>query len=89
MILAGEDPRFILRRLIVLAGEDIGLADRKVSRWRLQRHTLLNTSVCQKESTPLLRLPFILPQLPIQFSRAFFTVREEIEQNGAGSVPIH
>ena len=27
MILAGEDPRFILRRLIVLAGEDIGLAE--------------------------------------------------------------
>src|SRR5574340_434165 len=27
MIYAGEDPRFILRRLIILAGEDIGLAD--------------------------------------------------------------
>jgi putative ATPase len=27
MLHAGEDPRFILRRLIVLAGEDIGLAD--------------------------------------------------------------
>jgi putative ATPase len=27
MIYAGEDPRFILRRLVVLASEDIGLAD--------------------------------------------------------------
>jgi putative ATPase len=27
MISAGEDPRFILRRLYILAGEDIGLAD--------------------------------------------------------------
>jgi len=27
MMYAGEDPRFILRRLIILAGEDIGLAD--------------------------------------------------------------
>ncbi|MCD6576837.1 MAG: AAA family ATPase, partial [Anaerolineaceae bacterium] len=27
MIKAGEDPRFILRRLLILAGEDIGLAD--------------------------------------------------------------
>jgi putative ATPase len=27
MLYAGEEPRFILRRLIVLAGEDIGLAD--------------------------------------------------------------
>ncbi|GAB4470873.1 MAG: hypothetical protein Kow00124_07430 [Anaerolineae bacterium] len=27
MILAGEDPRFIMRRLFILAGEDIGLAN--------------------------------------------------------------
>jgi len=27
MLYAGEDPRFILRRLLILAGEDIGLAD--------------------------------------------------------------
>jgi len=27
MIKAGEDPRFIMRRLLILAGEDIGLAD--------------------------------------------------------------
>ena len=27
MVYAGEDPRFILRRLIILAGEDIGLGD--------------------------------------------------------------
>ncbi|MFZ6021383.1 MAG: AAA family ATPase, partial [Chloroflexota bacterium] len=27
MMIAGEDPRFILRRLLILAGEDIGLAD--------------------------------------------------------------
>ncbi len=27
MIYAGEDPRFIIRRLIILAGEDIGIAD--------------------------------------------------------------
>jgi putative ATPase len=27
MLYAGEDPRFVLRRLIILAGEDIGLAD--------------------------------------------------------------
>ena len=27
MIYAGEDPKFVIRRLIILAGEDIGLAD--------------------------------------------------------------
>ena len=27
MLYAGESPRFILRRLLILSGEDIGLAD--------------------------------------------------------------
>ena len=27
MMLAGEDPEFVMRRLLILAGEDIGLAD--------------------------------------------------------------
>ncbi len=27
MLYSGEDPRFILRRMLILAGEDIGLAD--------------------------------------------------------------
>ena len=27
MLVAGEDPEFIMRRLLILAGEDIGLAD--------------------------------------------------------------
>jgi putative ATPase len=27
MLYAGEDPRFIMRRLLILAGEDIGLGD--------------------------------------------------------------
>lgn len=27
MVLAGEDPRFIFRRMLILAGEDVGLAD--------------------------------------------------------------
>jgi putative ATPase len=27
MVYAGEDPRFILRRLLILAGEDVGMAD--------------------------------------------------------------
>ncbi len=27
MVYAGEDPRFILRRMLILAGEDVGLAD--------------------------------------------------------------
>jgi putative ATPase len=27
MVYAGEDPRFIFRRMLILASEDVGLAD--------------------------------------------------------------
>ncbi len=27
MVYAGEDPRYIFRRLVILAGEDVGMAD--------------------------------------------------------------
>ena len=49
MIYAGEDPRFILRRLIVLSGEDIGLADPMGIVGCLPRLLrLMNISVCRK-----------------------------------------
>ena len=34
MLEGGEDPRFIARRMVVLASEDIGNADPRRSRWR-------------------------------------------------------
>jgi putative ATPase len=43
MLYAGEDPRFILRRLIILAGEDIGQADPQALRWRLRQPMPSNT----------------------------------------------
>jgi len=30
MVYAGEDPRFIFRRMLILASEDVGLADPKL-----------------------------------------------------------
>jgi putative ATPase len=47
MITAGEDPRFIARRLIVLASEDIGLAD----------PTALPTAVAAAQALELIGLP--------------------------------
>lgn len=47
MIDAGEDPRFIARRLIILAAEDIGLADR----------TALTTAVAAAEAVALIGMP--------------------------------
>jgi putative ATPase len=47
MIGAGEDPRFIARRLIILASEDIGLAD----------PTALTTAVAAAEAVAMIGMP--------------------------------
>ncbi len=47
MIAAGEDPRFIARRLVILASEDIGLAD----------PTALPTAVAAAQAVQLIGLP--------------------------------
>lgn len=47
MIVAGEDPRFIARRLIILAAEDIGLADPNA----------LNIAVSAAEAMQLIGMP--------------------------------
>jgi putative ATPase len=47
MLEAGEDPRFIARRLIILASEDIGLAD----------PTALTTAVAAAQAVALIGLP--------------------------------
>ncbi len=47
MIAAGEDPRFIARRLVILASEDIGLAD----------PTALPTAVAAAQSVQLIGMP--------------------------------
>ncbi|MDQ3422689.1 MAG: replication-associated recombination protein A [Actinomycetota bacterium] len=47
MIEAGEDPRFIARRLIILASEDVGLAD----------PTALTTAVAAAQAVQLIGLP--------------------------------
>lgn len=47
MLAAGEDPRFITRRLVILASEDIGLAD----------HTSLLVATAAHESVSFIGLP--------------------------------
>jgi putative ATPase len=47
MIAAGEDPRFIARRLVILASEDIGLAD----------PTALTTAVAAAEAVAFIGMP--------------------------------
>lgn len=90
MILAGEDPRFILRRLIVLSGEDIGLADPRGIQIAAAAAYAYEYIGMPEGIYPIVEATLYLSTAPKSNSTgAFFKARESIEQNGAGPVPIH
>jgi putative ATPase len=90
MLYAGEDPRFILRRLIILAGEDIGMADPMglvVANAAAQAYEYIGLP---EGIFPITEATIYLATAPKSNSAfAFHAARHEIEENGAGPVPIH
>lgn len=90
MILAGEDPRFILRRLIVLAGEDIGLADPRGLQVASAAAYAYEYIGMPEGIYPIVEATLFLATAPKSNSAgAFFKARESIETNGTGAVPTH
>lgn len=91
MIVAGEDPRFIARRLIVHASEDIGMAD----------PTALTAAINAAQAVALVGLPearINLAQATIHLASApksnavitaIDTAIADVKQGGAGPVPLH
>jgi putative ATPase len=90
MLYAGEDPRFILRRLIILAGEDIGLADPMglvVANAAAQAFEFIGLP---EGVFPITEATLYLATAPKSNSTlAYFKALEEIEANGVGPVPVH
>ncbi|HQJ33090.1 MAG TPA: replication-associated recombination protein A, partial [Anaerolineaceae bacterium] len=90
MLLAGEDPRFILRRLIVLASEDIGMADPNailVANAAAQNYEYIGMP---EGWYPIAEAVIYLSTAPKSNSvGAYWEIQEEINQNGAGTVPVH
>jgi putative ATPase len=91
MVEAGEDPRFIARRLVILASEDIGMAD----------PTVLQTAVAAAHAVQLVGLPeaqLNLAQAVIALSlapksnavvRAIGAATADVQRGLAGPVPLH
>jgi putative ATPase len=91
MIQAGEDPRFIARRLVILASEDIGLAD----------PTALTTAVAAAQAVQLIGLPearLNLAQAVIALSvapksnaviTAINAAEADVRSGKVGAVPAH
>jgi putative ATPase len=90
MLTAGEDPRFVLRRLIILAGEDIGLADPQglvVANAAAQAFDYIGLP---EGIYPIVEATLYLATAPKSNSAgAYFEVAKELEEKGIGPVPIH
>lgn len=90
MLYAGEDPRYILRRLMVLAGEDIGLADPQgivIANAAAQSYEYLGMP---EGVFPIIEATLYLATAPKSNSAfAYHAALAEIEAHGAGPVPIH
>ena len=91
MVEAGEDPRFIARRLVILASEDIGLAD----------PTALTTAVAAAQAVQLIGMPegrLNLAQATIALAmapksnaviKAIEAASADVRSGRIGSVPAH
>jgi putative ATPase len=90
MLYAGEDPRFILRRLLVLAGEDIGLADPMgivVAASATQAFDYLGLP---EGVYPLVEATLYLATAPKSNSAGgYFSALEILQKEGQVSVPRH
>lgn len=90
MLYAGEDPRFILRRLIILSGEDIGLGDPLgivVASAAAQAFDYIGMP---EGVYPIVEATLYLATAPKSNSAgAYFKAFQLIEQQGTGDVPQH
>lgn len=90
MLYAGEDPRFILRRLIILAGEDIGLADPLGLVVATSAAHAFDYIGMPEGIYPLVEATLYLATAPkSNTTTAYFKAFQSIEQEGAQAVPQH
>lgn len=90
MLYAGEDPRFILRRLIILAGEDIGLADPMGLVVASSAAHAFDYIGLPEGVYPIVEATLYLATAPKSNSAgAYFKAMKKIEEEGQVSVPRH
>ena len=90
MIYAGEDPRFILRRLLILAGEDIGLADPNALVVTASALTAFEFVGMPEGIYSIVEATLYLATAPKSNSTgAYFKALKRLEDQGQISVPNH
>jgi len=90
MLYAGEDPRFIIRRLLILAGEDIGLADPMGLVVATSAAAAFDYMGMPEGMYPIVEATLYLATAPKSNTAGnYFRARAQIELEGAGEVPDH
>ncbi|MGE4158657.1 MAG: replication-associated recombination protein A [Planctomycetota bacterium] len=91
MLEAGEDPRFIGRRLIRMAAEDIGLADPQALTLAVAAFQSFEILGSPEGHLPLVELAIYLSSAP-KSNTAYVAqkaAQEEVEKTGSPSPPLH
>lgn len=88
---SGEDPRFVTRRLIISASEDVGLADPQALPLAVACHQSVEAVGMPEGRIPLAETVVYLALAPKSNSTyaAYATVQKEVRQNGVHPVPLH
>ncbi len=90
MLYAGEDPRFILRRLIILAGEDIGLADPQGLVVASAAAQAFDYVGLPEGIYPIVEATLYLATSPKSNSgTSYFKAMQKLQEEGQISVPRH
>ncbi len=90
MLYAGEDPRFILRRLIILSGEDIGLGDPMGLLVASAAAQAFDYIGMPEGVYPIVEATLYLATAPkSNTATSYFKAFQLIEAEGTGDVPQH
>ncbi len=91
MLEAGEDPMFVARRLVILACEDVGLADPQALPIAVAAQQATHALGMPEALYPLSEATIYLALAPKSNSglRAYAAAKEAVESHGALPVPLH
>ena len=90
MVYAGEDPRFLFRRMLIFASEDIGLADERALQVVIAAAESFDRIGLPEGRFPLAHAALYLATAPKSNSTmAFFDALATVEKEREGEVPTH
>ncbi len=91
MLESGEDPRFVCRRLILSASEDVGLADPQALPLAVACHQAVEMVGMPEGFIPLAETTVYLALAPKSNTAyaAYLAARKEVATQGAKPVPMH